>query len=421
MRIFFFSLFLSFLFTQEHPSTHQTQSEKYQGKPVPSVDIAEVRTGLDVLLSDSLHIIQGKSIAIVTNQTGIDQNGTPNYERLMNLENVDLKVIFSPEHGLFGEAAAGEKVSYGEREIELPTVISLYGKDRKPTSEMLKDVDIILYDIQDIGARFYTYITTCGLVMEAASELDIPVVILDRQNPIRGDRIEGPLLNKEFQSFVGYYPIPIQYGLTIGELAQMIVGEKWIDSNPILSVIQVEGWTRQLWFDETTLPWVLPSPNIPDLETAIVYPGMCLLEATNVSEGRGTFNPFIQFGAPWINSIELSQSLNKKHLPGVVFSPISFTPTTIPGMANNPKYENELCYGIQIHITDRNQYQSILVGISIISTIDELYPKDITFNEKWFAKLWGSDSWKDAIQNIDSETILYDTNFDELRNKYILY
>ncbi|NQV37011.1 MAG: DUF1343 domain-containing protein [Candidatus Marinimicrobia bacterium] len=421
MRIFFFSLFLSFLFTQEHPSTHQTQSEKYKGKPVPSVDIAEVRTGLDVLLSDSLHIIQGKSIALVTNQTGIDQNGTPNYERLMNLDNINLKVIFSPEHGLFGEAAAGEKVSYGVHEIELPTVISLYGKNRKPTSEMLKDVDIILYDIQDIGARFYTYITTCGLVMEAAGELGIPVVILDRPNPIRGDRIEGPILNKEYQSFVGYYPIPIQYGLTIGELAQMIIGENWIDSKPTLSVVQVEGWTRQLWFDETTLPWVLPSPNIPDLETAIVYPGMCLIEATNVSEGRGTLHPFQQFGAPWIDAKILSQALNKKRLPGVVFSPISFTPTTIPGMANNPKYENELCHGIEIHITDRNQYQSILVGISIISTIDELYPEDITFNEKWFAKLWGSDSWKDALQNIDSETILYDTNFDELRNKYILY
>ena len=421
MRLFIFSIILGFIFPQEHPGTHQTQLEKYKQQPDTDNEIREIRTGLDILLSDSLHLIQGKTIALVTNQTGIDHKGNPNYERLIDLNNVNLKVIFSPEHGLFGEAAAGEKVSYGDHEIELPNVISLYGKTRKPTPDMLKGVDIILYDIQDVGARFYTYITTLGLVMEAAGKLDIPVLVLDRPNPIRGDRFEGPVLNKEFQSFVGYYPIPIQYGLTIGELALMIVSEKWINTIPSLSVIPMDGWSGNMWFDDASLPWVSPSPNIPDLETAIIYPGMCLLEATNVSEGRGTFHPFVRFGTPWIDAHELSQTLNKLHLPGVVFSPITFTPITIPGMAQNPKYENTLCQGIEIHIIDRNQYQSVLTGISVISSIANLYPAKIEYKEEWFTKLWGSTSWKNTLKNPELVKELPGPNYGELRNKYLLY
>lgn len=421
MRLFIFSIILSFIFPQEHPGTHQTQLEKYKQQPDPDNEIREIRTGLDILLSDSLHLIQGKTIALVTNQTGIDHKGNPNYDRLIDLNNVNLRVIFSPEHGLFGEAAAGEKVSYGDREIELPNVISLYGKTRKPTPDMLKGVDIILYDIQDIGTRFYTYITTLGLVMETAGEIDIPVLVLDRPNPIRGDRFEGPVINKEFQSFVGYYPIPIQYGLTVGELALMIVGEKWIKPIPCLSVIPMDGWSVNMWFDDASLPWVSPSPNIPDLETAIVYPGMCLLEATNVSEGRGTFHPFVRFGAPWIDAHELSQTLNKLHLPGVVFSPITFTPITIPGMAQNPKYKNTLCQGIEIHIIDRNQYQSVLTGISVISSIAILYPAKIEYKDDWFTKLWGSTSWKKALKNPELVKELPEPNYGELRNKYLLY
>ena len=205
----------------------------------------------------------------------------------------------------------------------LPKVVSLYGKNRKPTKEQLADLDIIIYDIQDIGARFYTYISTMGLVMAAAAEAGIQIIVLDRPNPITGNQVEGPILNLNNQSFVGYYPIPIRYGLTVGELAKMIVGEKWIDLVPDLLVIPVENLKNTLWFDETNLPWIKPSPNIPDLETAIIYPGMCLLEATNLNEGRGTYKPFKQFGAPWIDKQELSIALNNLNLSGLSLIHIS--------------------------------------------------------------------------------------------------
>ena len=208
---------------------------------------------------------------------------------------------------------------------------------------MLVGIDLILYDIQDIGARFYTYISTLGLVMETAGALNIPIIVLDRPNPIRGDRIEGPILNMDFKSFVGYYPIPIQYGLTIGELAKMIIEEKWIQNTPSLQVINIQGWSRTLWFDETNLTWVKPSPNIPDLETAIVYPGICLVEGTNISEGRGTPHPFKQIGAPWIDEEKLSQTLNGLNLPGVIFTPVTFTPMEISNMAIKPKYMEKKC------------------------------------------------------------------------------
>lgn len=381
----------------------------------------QLRTGLDVLLSDSLQLIQGKSIALVTNHSGVDQNGIPNYRRFLELPDVILKVIFSPEHGLFGEAAAGEKVNYSGRQIELPPVISLYGNIRKPTPEMLKGVDLIVYDIQDIGARFYTYISTLGLVMEAAGEMNISVMVLDRPNPIRGDRIDGHLLTPDFQSFVGYYPIPVQYGLTIGELARMIVGQKWISSIPDLRVVRMEGWSPSQWYDETGLPWIKPSPNIPDLETAIIYPGMCFFEATNVSEGRGTMKPFRQIGAPWINGEELAVKLNRMNLPGVEFYSASFTPVSIPGMANHPKNEGRVCQGVALHLTDRNQFKSILTGMSVIRTIDLLYPDSLEYNEAWFGKLWGSGSWKRALAGEPDATIAVDKEFLKLAESYRLY
>ena len=228
-----FLLFLTFLFAQkEHPSIHQEQLKHFNNKPSPPVEKIHVLTGLDVLLEKKQYVVQGKSIALVTNHSGIDRLGTPNYRRLMAMENVDLKVIFSPEHGLFGEADAGEKVTYSKNNLNLPEVISLYGKTRKPTAEMLEGIDLILYDIQDIGARFYTYITTLGLVMERAGELGIPVIVLDRPNPIRGDMIEGPTLDLDYQTFVGYYPIPIRYGGTVGDLAHQIIENNWITPLP---------------------------------------------------------------------------------------------------------------------------------------------------------------------------------------------
>ena len=401
MRLFkwklFFLLTITFISAQTRQSTHQIQSEYYKTIMTPPVDRVTVLTGLDVLLEKKIDLITGKSIALVTNQTGIDRYGIPNYKRLLALDDVHLKVVFSPEHGLFGEA--DEEITYNKKIADIPRVISLYGSVRKPTSEMLQGVDLIIYDIQDIGARFYTYISTLGLVMEAAGALQLPVLVLDRPNPIRSDIVEGPLLDLNYQSFVGKYPIPIRYGWTIGELAQKIVEEQWIFPSPPLNIVPMEGWNASLWYDETTLPWVKPSPNIPDLGTALIYPGMCLLEGTNVSEGRGTEHPFKWFGAPWIDGKILSKELNKLHLPGVVFVPKSFTPVSIPGVADKPKYENQLCDGIEIRVITRNEYQSLKVGVSILKKLQELYPENIIFKENRLNRLWGSDTLLNELQN----------------------
>ena len=389
-------LLVNILFAQTHQSTHQIQSKYYNTIASPPVDKIPVRTGLDILLDSKIDLITGKMIALVTNQTGIDQNGNPNYKRLMSMDEIKLKVVFSPEHGLFGEA--DKEITYANQIEDLPKVYSLYGSTRKPTKEMLDGIDMIIYDIQDIGARFYTYISTLGLVMEAAAELNIPIIVLDRPNPIRSDIVEGPILDLKYQSFIGKYPIPIRYGWTIGELAEKIIQEKWIHPTPKLIIIPMEGWNASLWYDETTLPWVKPSPNIPNLETALIYPGMCLLEGTNISEGRGTDKPFKWFGAPWINSKNLSQELNNLKLSGVVFAPKSFTPISIPGVADKPKYENQLCHGIEIRIIDRNKFYSIKTGVSILKKINELYPDYLIIKEKRLNKLWGSDTLLKKLQ-----------------------
>ena len=383
----------------EHPSIHQLQSEHYKRKPSPPVDKVHVLTGLDVLLEKKMDLIQGKSVALVTNHTGIDKLGIPNYKHFIFMDDVDLKVIFSPEHGLFGEAGAGEKITYSDKKLGLPRMISLYGGTRKPTAEMLSGVNLIIYDVQDIGTRFYTYISTLGLVMETAGELGIPILVLDRPNPIRGDVIEGPTLNFEFKSFVGYYPISIRYGGTVGDLAKKIVKQNWISKIPELTVIPSEGWDYHLWFDETDLTWVSPSPNMPNLETAIIYPGMCLIEGTNISEGRGTPNPFKWIGAPWIDGRKLAQALNKFNLPGVVFVPISFTPVSIPGKAVNPKFENQKCSGVEVRVVDRNEYRSVDTGVLALFTLYNMAPEKFEFREKHLKRLWGSNGLYTAMKN----------------------
>ena len=388
--LIFFIFITNLLAAQAYESIHQSQSKYYSSISTPPVDKVHIKTGIDILLDKKQNLIADKRIALVTNQTGVDLYGVANYKRLMDLENTKLEVVFSPEHGIFGET--DKEVTYNNGIKNLPKIYSLYGAVRKPTREMLDGIDIIIYDIQDIGARFYTYISTLGLVMEAAAELNIPVLVLDRPNPIRGDIVEGPILDIEYQSFIGKYPIPIRYGWTVAELAEKIIQENWINPTPQLTVIPMEGWNTSLWYDETTLPWIKPSPNIPNLETALIYPGMCLLEGTNMSEGRGTNHPFQWFGAPWIDSRVLSQKLNNLKLSGVVFVPKSFTPISIPGVADKPKYENQLCYGIEIRVIDRNKFNSVKSGVNILKTINEMYPDSLIIKEKRLNKLWGSDT-----------------------------
>ena len=392
--------------TKTNMGIHQSQSIYFKNKPEPLTEKIKVLNGIDVLLKKKLHFIQSRKIALVTNHSGVDKNLVPNYKRLMEVEDVELKVIFSPEHGLFGESEAGEKINYTELK-ELPKVISLYGGTRKPSAKMLDGVNLIIYDIQDIGARFYTYISTLGMVMEAGAELGIPVLVLDRPNPIRGDIIEGPILDIKYQSFVGQYPIATRYGGTVGELAKKIIINKWITSLPELEIIKMEGWQPNAWFDQTDLPWVAPSPNIPDLKTAIIYPGMCLFEGTNVSEGRGTPNPFKWIGAPWIDGKKLSQTLNNFKLPGVVFVPKSFIPVEIPGKSENPKFKNQKCHGIEVWVTDRDQYKSIEVGVLTLFSIYNMYPNDIKIRESGLNRLWGSSElYKKLLRGVTADDIL---------------
>jgi len=392
--------------TKTNMGIHQSQSIYFKNKSEPLTEKIKVLNGIDVLLEKKLHFIQSRKIALVTNHSGIDKNSIPNYKRLMEVKDVELKVIFSPEHGLFGESEAGEKINYTELK-ELPKVISLYGGTRKPSAEMLDGVNLIIYDIQDIGARFYTYISTLGLVMEAGAELGIPVLVLDRPNPIRGDIIEGPTLDVKYRSFVGQYPIPTRYGGTVGGLAKKIVKNEWITSIPELEIIKMEGWQPNVWFDQTDLPWVAPSPNIPDLNTAIIYPGMCLFEGTNVSEGRGTPNPFKWIGSPWIDGKKLSQTLNNFKLPGVVFVPKSFTPIEIPGKSENPKFKDQKCHGIEVWVTNRDLYRSIDVGVLTLFSIYNMYPSKIRIRENSLNRLWGSNElYKKLNRGVTVDDIL---------------
>ena len=386
-----------------------------------SDDPRSVILGLDVLFDEKINLIKNKNIALVTNQSGVDKEGRSNYLKFLEHENVNLKVIFSPEHGLFGEAAAGEKLDYDKLD-DMPQVISLYGNKKRPSKNDLKDIDIIIYDVQDVGARFYTYITTLGYVMEVASQAKIKIIVLDRPNPIKGNLVEGPLLNMDYQSFVGNYPIPIRYGLSIGELAKMMVGEKWIKGAPKLSVIKMKNWNRNQWYDETGLAWIKPSPNIPDLNTALIYPGMCLLEATNINEGRGTDKPFKRFGAPWIDNVKLSNRLNELKMHGVEFKPVTYIPTDIDGMAINPTFKNKICKGIEIKIIDRDIYHSVQIGLNIISILRDEYPNKFVINDKRMISLLGVDELNILNEMpIDLKTIFSIRDFIETSKKYILY
>lgn len=443
-KIIQFILLVIFLWSCSQFSVNNSSDTKSQKN-----NQAIVKTGLDVLLEDHIDKLYGKNIALVTNHSGIDKNGNTNIAQLYVKTTVQIETIFtperdvsqqgtsnnndtriakifSPEHGFSGNIQRGEQVNDDSSLSDIPPVISLYGKIRKPTQQMLSNIDLIIYDIQDIGARFYTYISTLGLVMEAAAEANIPVMILDRPNPI-GNKVEGPILDKNFKSFIGQYPIPIRYGMTVGELANLIIGEKMINPIPELTVIPMKNYSRDYFYDQTFLPWTNPSPNIPDLETAIIYPGFCLFEATNVSEGRGTFSPFKQIGAPWIDANSLISLLNKQDLPGVIFKPIQFTPVSIATMSKYPKFENIQCNGIELNIINRDDYNSILTGVSFLWAINKLYPNEFIINKESMGRLWGSDQLitqlkegNTPIEIIDSfqDDISY---FHEIRKKYLIY
>ncbi|GKX29736.1 hypothetical protein SH1V18_22160 [Vallitalea longa] len=316
-----------------------------------------VRNGIDNI-SEIDDILKNKRIGLITNPTGVNKNLEPTID-IIN-RNYNLCCLYSPEHGVRGNIQAGAKVeSYIDEETNKP-VKSLYGKNKNLTPDMLEDIDIMIFDIQDVGARFYTYLYTMTYAMEGCKKKGIPFIVLDRINPLGGKKTEGTLLDERFQSFVGKYSIPTRYGLTIGEFAKLINVEKDIGCN--LIVVPCSGWKRDSYYDETDLLWIMPSPNIPTIESALIYIGTCVFEGTNLSEGRGTTKPFEIIGAPWLDTKKIIEIMEKKNLNGVKFRQTYFRPTF-------SKYKDVDCYGIQIHITDRKSFEPFKTGLYMLDEI----------------------------------------------------
>ncbi|NLN50413.1 MAG: DUF1343 domain-containing protein [Acholeplasmataceae bacterium] len=314
-------------------------------------------------LEENLAIFKGKRVGLITNPTGIDQNFRSTIDILF--EKVNLVALFSPEHGLRGDLQ--DAIKLGEYHDEKTGLIvhSLYGKHRKPTKEMLEDIDIICYDIQDVGARFYTYIYTLAHAMEAAKEHNKKVVVFDRPNPV-GNKVEGNILDLKFRSFIGYYSIPQRYGLTVGELATLF--NEQFEINCDLAVIKMSGYkSDSIWFDYN-LPFVLPSPNLPTAESVFIYLATCIFEGTNVSEGRGTTKPFSMIGAPWLKTQELIENLNKHQIPHLKYRSLYFTPIMF-------KYANELCAGLEFYVTDFRKFDPVYAGMVILKEIEKLHPE----------------------------------------------
>lgn len=332
-----------------------------------------MKTGLDVILDSRTDLPAASRIGLIANAASVNSRLQNAAELFNQHPQLDLKSLFGPQHGTRGETQDNmiEWESFRDDRTGLP-VHSLYGATRKPTREMLEGLDALIFDLQDAGTRVYTFISTMALAMDAARESSVRFVVLDRPNPINGVQVEGNVLEPAYSSFVGLFPIPMRHGMTAGELALMFnVG---FGINCDLEVVRMEGWRRDMWHDETGLEWVMPSPNMPTVETAAVYPGTVLLEGTEISEGRGTTRPFEIVGAPYVDPFKLVELLVAKKLPGVVFRPLRFQPTF-------NKFAGRLCGGIQIHVMDRRKFKPVLTGVAIVSAVRRLYPDEFRWKE----------------------------------------
>ncbi len=388
-----------------------------------------VRTGADILVESEFDRIAGHTVGLIVNHTALVGD-----EHLINLVHaspkVTLGVIFGPEHGLRGTAEDGVAVKDGVDQFTGAPVYSLYGETRRPTPAMLSGLDVLIFDIQDVGARFYTFISTMGLAMQSAAEAGIPFLVLDRPNPLSGSYASGFILEPELKSFVGQYPIPIAHGLTVGELARMIQAEALLPGldSLILDVVSMENWTRSMQWPDTGLPWVPTSPNIPRFETALVYPGTCFFESTAGSEGRGTRNPFRQVGAAGADGNEIAAALNRKSLPGVFFEGVEFTPEPQSSTDREPKLNGQTIQGLEITITDRRHYQPVETGIHVFHAFYHAVPEaeDFLIRPEWLSKLSGSSKLADMFASQTPEEIIASwqdgiSDFMERSEPYYLY
>ncbi|WP_299823757.1 DUF1343 domain-containing protein [uncultured Pontibacter sp.] len=393
--------------------------------PASSVVIGAER----LFTPDFLPLVKGKRVGLVTNHTGLLPDGRHLVDVLHQHPDVELTVLFGPEHGIRGEE--DNHVADGKDSRTGLPVISLYGKVRKPTAAMLENVDVLVFDIQDIGARFYTYIATMNNVMEAAAEQGKPYLVLDRPNAIGGLYVDGPVAGKAGEPISNQEQVPVTHGMTVGELALMFNAERGTKnlSKARLTVIPMQNYERQQWYDQTGLPWIKPSPNMLTLTTAAVYPATCLLEGTNISEGRGTMQPFEYIAAPWIDGNKLADQLNSYKLAGVSFKPATFVPDSIVDGIKiyPPKFMGEQCHGAGIVITDRNAFESAKAGVFILHALKTLYPDKLEWKEGRMDRLWGTPKVREQLQagvspheivkNWDSEL----SYFKDTRSKYLLY
>ena len=380
-------------------------------------------TGYDIVKNHNKQFSHLHDIGIVANHTSkiITLNKKLKKIEVDFIEDANIKVIFSPEHGMEGNYQAGEKI-LNNNSYNIP-VISLYGKNKKPKALDIKNLDAVFFDIQDIGSRYYTYVSTMTYVMEVCAKNKIPLYILDRPNPLSG-KVEGPLLDQHYKSFVGMHKIPSRHGMTIGELAFMINEKHWLENkNKVeLYIVKMQGWNRDMFFSDTGIKWIDPSPNIPDFESALLYSGMCLIEGTNLSEGRGTNNPFKIIGAPWIDSEKLIQELKSRDFKGVEFEEILFTPLSIDGKSSNPKYLNTECSGIRINLKNKKQIFPIEIVLHLLDIVHKNHPNNFKFiNNDFIDKLYGSDELRLAILNNNDITSLIKSWKAEKNEKFLLY
>ncbi len=380
--------------------------------------VQAVRPGIDVLLSDSVHLVAGKRVGLLTNQTGVDRSGVSDVDCLLEA-GVDLTALFSPEHGFRGVLEQDTISSATDSATGLP-IFSLYGEQRAPTQEMLGNVDVLLMDLQDIGARPYTYVSTILLTLRATAAAGVPAVILDRPDPIAGRQVQGPVLEPDFTSFVGMLPVPLRHGMTMGELA--LFGNDVLDIGADLTVVPADGWRRELWYDETGLPWVRPSPNMPDLESATHFPGTVLFEGTNLSVGRGTAVAFQVLGAPWLEPGGVIAALG--HEPGVEISDT----VVAPQAPSDGKYAGMVLPALRFQVIDRAAYDPTRLAVRLLAVISELHPDSFEIrNVQYFDNRAGSAAIRDWLRGEPPRAEiwrLWDAGLSEFRRArqpYLIY
>ena len=376
----------------------------------------KVKTGIDVLEAENFAPLEGKRVGLITNHSGLTSDGRRTIDVLAHAPGVKLVALFGPEHGLAGSAAEGAPVGSGRDAATGIPIYSLYGAVERPTDEMLKGIDALVFDIQDVGARFYTYITTLGYTLEAAGKKGIEYFVLDRPNPINGREVQGPVLEPGLTSFIGYFAMPVRHGMTVGELAEMYNRELGINAR--LHVVKMRDWQRTDWFDETGQAWIDPSPNLRNLTEEILYPGVCLVEGANISLGRGTDTPFELVGAPWIKSRELAAYLNGREIQGVRFLPSDFRPL-------DSNFRGQLCHGVQLVLIDRQALEPTELGVELLAALWKLYPQEVNLDGS--LRLVGSHKVIDSIRaGEDPQRIWYDwqerlEEFKKVRARYLLY